>query len=121
MAFIAFVNIYRSVVLSLQLSLVVTWLWLLHGWYHVKLLPSGSTFCVHRTTMHHSLQCRFLQRHIRKVPVYLAVTRHLAPGSFTCYRGNTGVGVGVGVGCGGCVGGVCVGGTYTEITVSTEG
>ena len=26
--------------------------WLLHGWCHVKLLPSRRTFCVHHTTMH---------------------------------------------------------------------
>ena len=73
------------------LYLAYSSVWLLHGWCHVKLLPSGSTFCVHHTTMHHGLQCHFLQRHIRKVPVYLAVTRHLAPGSFMCYCGNTGV------------------------------
>ena len=26
--------------------------WLLHGWCHIKLLPSQHTFCVHHTTMH---------------------------------------------------------------------
>ena len=26
-------------------------IWLLHGWRHVKLLPSRGTFCVHHTTM----------------------------------------------------------------------
>ena len=26
--------------------------WLLHGWYHVKPLPSRLTFCVHHATMH---------------------------------------------------------------------
>ena len=26
--------------------------WLLHGWCHVKLLPSWCTFCVHHTIMH---------------------------------------------------------------------
>ena len=27
-------------------------IWLLHGWCHVKLLPSRRTYCVHHTTMH---------------------------------------------------------------------
>ena len=39
---------------------------LLHGWRHVKLLPSRRTFCVHHTTMNH-LQHHFFQSHIRRV------------------------------------------------------
>ena len=32
--------------------IVIIVVWLLHDRYHVKLLPSWSTFCIHYTTMH---------------------------------------------------------------------
>ena len=39
-------NIHRKGVVSYSA------VWLLHGWCHVKLLPSRRTICVHQTTMH---------------------------------------------------------------------
>ena len=51
-------------------------LWLLHGWCHVKLLPSQPMFCVHHTPRT-SLQCHFMHNHIHMVHVCLAVTCHL--------------------------------------------
>ena len=51
--------------------------WLLHGWCHVKLLSSRRTFCVHHTTMHHGLQCHFIQSHVWRVRACSAVTSHL--------------------------------------------
>ena len=55
-------NIHRRGVVSYSA------IWLLHGWCHVKLLPSRRTICVHQTTMHqftvslhagpHALRCR---------------------------------------------------------------
>ena len=50
-------------------------IWLLHGWCHVKLLPSRLTFYVHRPCT--SLQCHFMQNHIHRAHVCLAVTCHL--------------------------------------------
>ena len=44
--------------------------WLLHGWWHVELLPSLHTFCVHHTTTH-QFYCDFMQSHIRMVHVFL--------------------------------------------------
>ena len=32
--------------------IVIIVVWLLHDRYHVKLLPSWRTFCIHYTTMH---------------------------------------------------------------------
>ena len=66
---------------------------------HVNLLPPRRTFCVrHILQPCTSLQCHFIQNHIRRTRVCLAVACHLRfgqndswPGSFTCYRGNTGV------------------------------
>ena len=47
--------------------------WLLHGWCHVKLLPSRRTFCVHHTTVH-QFTLSYHWNHIRRVRVCLAVT-----------------------------------------------
>ena len=46
--------------------------WLLHGWYHVKLLPSQRTFCAHHTAMH-----QFTVLFEATYVVCLAVTYHL--------------------------------------------
>ena len=49
--------------------------WLLHGWCHVKLLPSRlSTRSVYTIQLCTSMQCHFLQSHIHRVYVFLAVT-----------------------------------------------
>ena len=37
--------------------------WLLHGWCHVKLLPSQCTFCVHHRTMHQFTMSLHLKPH----------------------------------------------------------
>ena len=44
-----------------------------HGWYHMKLLPSGRVLC----TPYNHAPCHFMQSHTRKVYVCLAVTCHL--------------------------------------------
>ena len=46
---------------------------LLHGWYHMKLLPSRRVMC---TPCNHAL-CHFMQSHIGKVHACLTVTCHL--------------------------------------------
>ena len=51
-------------------------LWLLHSWCHVKCCNIGasSVYTIQPCT---SLQCHFIQSHIGRVYVCLAVTRHL--------------------------------------------
>ena len=44
-----------------------------HGWCHMKLLPSQCVLC----TPYNHAPCHFMQSHIRKVHVCLAVTCHL--------------------------------------------
>ena len=44
-----------------------------HGWCHMKLLPSWSVLC----TPYNHAPCHFMQSHIRKVYVCLAVTCYL--------------------------------------------
>ena len=56
-------------VVYLQRYLVDTWL--------LKLLLPWRTLCVHHATMHHGLQCPFMQSHIHRVHVCLALTCHL--------------------------------------------
>ena len=46
---------------------------LFHGWCHVKCCRLGGKFCVHHSTIP-SLQCHFIQSHIGRVYVCLAVT-----------------------------------------------
>ena len=48
--------------------------WLLHGWCHMKLLPSRHKFCV---TMHQFTGSLYSKPHRYKVYVYSAVTCHL--------------------------------------------
>ena len=38
--------------LSFFLKLFFSAIWLLHGWCHMKILPSRRKFCVHHTTLH---------------------------------------------------------------------
>ena len=47
---------------------------LLHGWCHLKLLPSRPTFSVRHTIMH---EFSFIRSYIRRLHVWLAVTRQL--------------------------------------------
>ena len=66
--FVCFVFMYLSKWCTYSANL------LLLAWCHVRLLQYRRTFCVHHTTI---LQCRFMQSHIRRVPVmWLAVTFH---------------------------------------------
>ena len=65
----AFWNIHRSSVLTASV-------WLLHGWSHLKPLPSRRMFCVHNKTMHH-LQCHIIRSHILRMHLCLAVTCYL--------------------------------------------
>ena len=54
--------------------------WLLHGWCHMKLLPSWCTFCVH----HHAPVYSFIGSHILcRVRVCLAVIRRFTFGWMT--------------------------------------
>ena len=87
-------NIHR--VVYLHRYLVVR----LHGWCHVKMLPSGRTFCVYHTTMPpfkvslYSMPpkpgaCVFS---CDLPPALLTDRLGSLLGSFTCYCGNTGVG-----------------------------
>ena len=46
--------------------------WLLHGWWHVKLLPSRRVLCTPCTMSRHCMQI-----HIRRVHACLVVTCHL--------------------------------------------
>ena len=52
-------------------------IWLLHGWCHVKLLPSQCKFWVHQVKPCASLEYHFIQRHIQRVHVCFAGTCHL--------------------------------------------
>ena len=68
--------------------------WLLHGWCHVKLLPSRWMFCVHHIIMH-NLHYHFVWSHIRRVHVCFVLTcqTHVWQNdqeSFACYCGNRG-------------------------------
>ena len=56
------------------ISTAVVYLQCLHGWCHMKLLPSWPKFCVHHTTMHHVTSCKATYI---KVYACLAVTCHL--------------------------------------------
>ena len=75
-----FLNIHRSGVLTALAWLVP----------HETAAISAQVLC----TPYNHAPCHFMQSHIRKVYVSLAVTCHLLaewPGSFTCYCGNAGV------------------------------
>ena len=50
---------------------------LLHGWYHVKMLPSQRMVGVHRTNMHQFTMSLYSKPHRRGVHVRLAVTFYL--------------------------------------------
>ena len=65
----AFWNIHRSSVLTASV-------WLLHGWSHLKLLPSRRMFCVHIKTMH-QFTVHIIRSHILRMHVWLAVTCYL--------------------------------------------
>ena len=62
-------NIHRSGVL-------IALFWMLHGWCHVKCcrFGAGSVYTIQPCTR---LQCHFIQSHIGRVYVCLAVTCHL--------------------------------------------
>ena len=51
--------------------------WLLHGWCHMKLLPSRRRFCVYHTTMHHIISLYAKPHNLRRVHACFAVTCHL--------------------------------------------
>ena len=55
------------------ISTEVVYLQRLHGWCRMKLLPSRHVLC----TPYNHAPCHFMQSHISKVNVCLAVTRHL--------------------------------------------
>jgi len=68
--------------------------WLLYGWYHIKLLPSLCTFCEHHTTMHHFTVSLHSKPHTYKGACVFRCNLSLVllakwPGSFTCYCDNT--------------------------------
>ena len=50
---------------------------MLHGWCHVKLLPSGRVLGRHHPTTRHHMSRHFMQSHIRRMHACLAVTCHL--------------------------------------------
>jgi len=76
-------------------------IWLLHGWCHLKLLPSSTLVHVLCTQYNHVFACtliqyHFMQSHILTVHECLIVTCHLhfwqhdqSLLAFTCYCGNT--------------------------------
>ena len=45
------VTVYSAFWVSTQVVYLVA-VWLVHGWCHMKLLPSWHTFCVHNATMY---------------------------------------------------------------------
>ena len=51
--------------------------WLLHGWCHLKLLPSRCKFCARHRTMHQFPMSPYLKSHICRMHVCLAVTCRL--------------------------------------------
>ena len=76
MSDIALHSVLKIIILNPPNWCTYTTVWLLHGWCHMKLLPSWHTFYVHQTNCT-SLQCHHNWSLLCRVHVCLAVTCHL--------------------------------------------
>ena len=69
-------RIFTQHIFWISIDVVTVLFGLLHGWYHMKLLPSQWKFCVYHATMH-QFTVSLNWNHICCVYVCLAVTCHL--------------------------------------------